>query len=183
MERYKPKANGHTNGKANGRSPDAPVRGRPTSFRPEYVEQAKKLSALGATDLEMANFFEVSLSTYYLWKHAHPTFSDALKLGKGAADERVEKSLYQRAVGYSHPAEKIFNNNGRIIRAGYTEHYPPDTGACAFWLKNRRKDDWKDRVVSEHTGPDGGPIEVSSVADEIRKRLDELVVPTTVVVH
>jgi hypothetical protein len=28
----------------------------------------------------------------------------------------------------------------------YVEHLPPDTTACIFWLKNRRRQDWRDRV-------------------------------------
>lgn len=36
--------------------------GRPTLFRPEYVEQARKLALLGATDREVADFFDTSPS-------------------------------------------------------------------------------------------------------------------------
>jgi hypothetical protein len=36
---------------------------------------------------------------------------------------------------------------------------PPDTTAMIFWLKNRKRDQWRDRVDNEHTGKDGGPIE------------------------
>jgi hypothetical protein len=28
----------------------------------------------------------------------------------------------------------------------YVAHVPPDTTACMFWLKNRRRQDWRDRV-------------------------------------
>jgi hypothetical protein len=38
----------------------------------------------------------------------HPTFSEALKLRKKESDERVERSLYQKAIGYSYDAVKIF---------------------------------------------------------------------------
>ena len=34
----------------------------------------------------------------------------------------------------------------------YTEHYPPDTTACIFWLKNRQKAAWRDRQEVEHSG-------------------------------
>lgn len=33
-------------------------RGRPTDYKPEYAEQAAKLCALGATDMDLADFFE-----------------------------------------------------------------------------------------------------------------------------
>ena len=62
-----------------------------------------------------------------------------------AADDRVERSLYARATGYSYDAVKIFHTkDGKIIKVPYTEHVPPDVGAICFWLKNRRPDRWRD---------------------------------------
>ena len=51
------------------------------------------------------------------------------------------------------------------MRAKTREHVPPDTTACIFWLKNRRKDEWRDR--QEHTGADGTPL-VPEYTDEQR---------------
>jgi hypothetical protein len=81
--------------------------GRPSSFRPEYVKQAEKLCKLGATDLDLAGFFEVDVSTIWRWATKYPEFRSALKSGKEVADDRVERSLYQRAVGYSHDAVRV----------------------------------------------------------------------------
>lgn len=140
--------------------------GRPSSFKPEYVEQARKLAELGATDREAADFFEVAESTLYLWKHTHPEFSEALKVGKDAADARVEQSLYRRALGYTHDAEKIaVNAQGEITKVPFTEHYPPDTTAAIFWLKNRKRDEWRDIKASEVSGPNGGPIQTEGAVD------------------
>jgi hypothetical protein len=119
--------------------------GRPTLYRPEMVEQARKLAFLGATDREMAEFFEVSESTFNLWKHEHPELSESAKLGKEAADARVEQSLYRKAVGYSYDSEKVFQFGGQIVRAAVVEHVPPSDTAMIFWLKNRRRDQWRDR--------------------------------------
>jgi len=140
--------------------------GRPTDYRPEMVEQAKKLCELGATDRELARFFQVSESTINLWKLEHPEFSESLKLGKEASDERVARSLYHRALGYSHDAVKIFADpkTGAEKVVEYTEHYPPDTTAAIFWLKNRRPKEWRDKVDHEHSGPEGGPIKVDDMA-------------------
>jgi hypothetical protein len=56
----------------------------------------------------------------------------------GSRRVRVERSLYQRAVGYHHDAVKIFcKKDGEIIEAPYVEHVPPDVTAQIFWLKNR----------------------------------------------
>ena len=48
--------------------------GRPTDFDPAYVGQAEKLASLGATDIEVADFFGVDVRTIYRWKHAHEEF-------------------------------------------------------------------------------------------------------------
>lgn len=133
--------------------------GRPSKFKPEFVDQARKLAQLGATDREAAEFFEVTESTLHLWKHTHPEFSEALKVGKETADARVEQSLYRRALGYSHDAVKIaINAEGKVTEAPYTEHFPPDTTAAIFWLKNRKPAEWRDVKAQEISGPEGQPL-------------------------
>lgn len=136
-------------------------RGRPTGYRPEYAEQAAKLCALGATDMEIADFFEVSARTVYRWKLDHDDFCQAINAGKEVADERVVRSLYQKATGYDYVEEQAI----KVKKAQYeeevevvevTRHQPADTTAQVFWLKNRRKEDWRDK--QEITGADGGAI-------------------------
>ena len=136
--------------------------GRPTGYTPEYAEQAAKLCALGATDADLADFFEVSIRTIERWRSRHEKFCRSIKGAKKEADNRVERSLYQKAVGYTFDAVKIFQHQGKIIEAPHREHVPPDTAAAIFWLKNRRKDVWRDKQEHEHTG------EVSLVTKEQR---------------
>lgn len=129
--------------------------GRPTSFKPEFVEQAAKLCELGATDIEIADFFEVDVRTIYRWRNENEEFCQAVRAGKDAADERVERSLYQRAVGYTFESEKVFQFQGAIVRADTREHVPPDPGAAMNWLKNRRGDSWRDSRHVDNTSSDG----------------------------
>lgn len=125
---------------------DQPTIGRPTLFRDEFVEQVRKLTLLGATDREIADFFKVSENTIYRWAIEHEDFCEARKNGKEAADERVERSLFHRAIGYKHDAVKMFQAGGAVISEPYVEHYPPDTTAAIFWLKNRRPKEWRDKT-------------------------------------
>lgn len=136
--------------------------GRPTKFDPRYVDQARRLARLGQTDTEMAAFFGVSESTLNLWKQRHKDFSESLKEGKEEADALVADSLFHRARGYSHAAVKIFADvkTGAVEQVPYIEHYPPDTTACIFWLKNRQKAKWRDKVEQEVSGPEGGPVQL-----------------------
>lgn len=136
--------------------------GRPTKFKAEYVEQAYKLclvATTGVTDAALADFFEVTETTINNWKNQHPEFLESLKNGKEVADAEVADALYQRALGYSHPEEKIFHSDGEIIRADTTKHYPPDTAAAFIWLKNRAG--WRDRQDVDLRTPDG--IQVKTV--------------------
>jgi len=126
--------------------------GRPSRYKDTFAKQAEKLCALGATDEDLADFFEVSIRTIANWKTQHEDFLHALKGGKSQADNRVERSLYQRAVGYSFDSEKVFNNRGQIVRAKTREHCPPDVTAQIFWLKNRRPEDWRDKQEHQHSG-------------------------------
>jgi hypothetical protein len=138
--------------------------GRPSKFKPEFVEQARKLAQLGATDREIAEFFEVAESTLNLWKGEHPEFSESLKVGKDVADDRVEQALYRRALGYTHDAVKIaVNASGEVTQVPHVEHYAPDTTAAIFWLKNRRKDQWRDIKAQELSGPDGGAVPIQAI--------------------
>lgn len=126
--------------------------GRPTKFKPEFVEQATKLCALGATDEDLADFFSVSIRTINNWKAENKEFLHALKAGKDQADDRVERSLYQRAVGYSYDAVHFSSFQGAVTETPYREHCPPDTTAQIFWLKNRRPEDWRDKQEIAHSG-------------------------------
>lgn len=125
---------------------------RPTKFKPEFVEQAVKLCKIGATDMEVADFFHIDVRTLYRWKNESPKFCQALKAGKAAADERVERSLFARALGYEHDEVDIRMFEGRIIQTPIRKIYPPDTTAAIFWLKNRKPDQWRDKQEIDHSG-------------------------------
>lgn len=140
--------------------------GRPTDYKDEYCQQAEKLCKLGATDAEMADFFEVDERTINNWKTDHPEFFQSIKKGKTLADANVADRLYQRALGYTHEAVKIFPTGGESedeegnkskgpLIVPYQEHYPPDTVAAIFWLKNRQPKKWRDKQEVDVRTPEG----------------------------
>ncbi|EMN6132510.1 terminase [Salmonella enterica] len=142
--------------------------GRPSAYKPEYAEQARKLCLLGHTDAELAAFFEVSEQTINAWKHAHPDFLESIKKGKQVADGNVADRLYQRAMGYVAPDIDIRVIENQIVETPLEKHYPPDTTAAIFWLKNRQKDKWRDKQVVEHFGE----VSITDRLARARKRLN-----------
>lgn len=142
----------------------AKANGRPTDYKPEYAGQAMKLCQLGATDFELADFFKVDTRTIYRWKHTYEKFCQALVAGKEKADDRVERALFNRAVGYSFESEKLFGFQGAVTRASIVEHVAPDPGAAMSWLKNRKPGSWREKV--EHSGQIDSHITVIELVAE-----------------
>jgi hypothetical protein len=143
--------------------------GRPSKYKGEETDkQARKLCMLGATDEDLANFFEVAVTTIDNWKKEHDGFLGSLKESKDELDAQVVRSLFQRAKGYNCPDTKFATHEGQITDSQtYTKHYPPDTTACIFWLKNRQKADWRDKTEIE-TNPSE---EIAEVLKEVAKKL------------
>jgi hypothetical protein len=127
---------------------------RPSEYKAAYAEGARKLALLGATDAEIADFYEVDVRTIYRWKNTHEEFCQALKAGKEVADARVERALFHRAVGYEQEEVKIFMPAGKDepVYAKYIAKIAPDTTAAIFWLKNRQPEQWRDVTKTEHSG-------------------------------
>lgn len=135
-------------------------RGRKTDYQDSFANQALKLCLLGATDAEMADFFGVSEQTVNTWKKKYPEFLESLKKGKSIADANVASKLYNRAIGYDVKATKFATNEGKITdKVEYVEHYPPDTTAAIFWLKNRQPEKWRDRKEVEVNNKLGDDLE------------------------
>lgn len=154
--------------------------GRPTKYKPSFNRQAEKLCKLGATDKELADFFNVNEDSIHTWKKKYPKFSESLNAGKILADMNVANKLYTRAIGYKVREvtfEKIDSKEnieatpeGLIVKGDVyrkkivVKEQAPDTTAQIFWLKNRRgkvKDEgghrWADK--QEVTGEGGGPLQ------------------------
>lgn len=157
--------------------PEKRPTGRPTKYKEEYATTVVKHAMLGVTNEELARVvFEVPLKTLERWISRHEDFRGALKRGREEADTGVAASLYRRALGYSHDAEKIFYDpkTAAVTKVKFTQRYAPDTIACIFWLKNRRPDLWRDKQNVELVGKDDGPVSIENVdADKLRDTLND----------
>lgn len=134
--------------------------GRPTKYRKTFPEKAFKLWSRGATDVEVCKALKVSHETLDQFKKRHPEFLAAKTKAKAIADELVEEGLFKRATGFIAPDCHVSQCDGKITVTPLERHYPPDTSAAVFWLKNRKPKEWRDRSETELSGPDGGPIPI-----------------------
>ena len=118
--------------------------GRPSKKKTIELDLMCILAEQGHTDKEMAYVLGICEATLNNYKK-DKRFLESLKKGKEVADKKVVRSLFERATGYEHPEDKIFCSDGVVTTVPTTKHYPPDTTACIFWLKNRKSDEWKDK--------------------------------------
>lgn len=119
--------------------------GRVSPYLPEFDQIARVMCEGGATDFELGRAFKVSERSINTWRQSFPSFGAAAQVGKDVPDERVKRSLYQRAVGYDVTSEKLFNVKGKIVRVKIIEHIPPDPQCIFKWLHNRKPEEWRDQ--------------------------------------
>lgn len=132
--------------------------GRPTTYRTQFCKPARALCTRGATDADLAEYFGVSTTTIWDWKKKHREFANATRAGKQMADSDIERALFERAKGYSHPDTDIRALDGQIVQTPITKHYPPETNACVFWLKNRKPKEWREHQDISLSNPDGSNL-------------------------
>lgn len=123
--------------------------GRPSKYSEAYCNEAVECLGEGHSVTALAGRLGVARSTVFKWADEHPEFSDALKVGQAKATAFWERVLI-----------KIAQDGGG------------NATAAIFGLKNRAADDWADKVVNEHSGPNGGPIETKDAGGfELARRI------------
>jgi hypothetical protein len=142
------------------------TQGRHNVFKPEFVEQAQKMSRLGATEAEIAHLLGVSVMTLWRWRAKNEDFAQAFKLGREAAAERIENSMFHRAVGYTYPSEKIVVVDKKVERVPIKEHVPPDVTAGQFLLTNYKPGEFRNRQSIEA----GAPGDFDRMSDDELRR-------------
>ncbi|HBH17902.1 MAG TPA: hypothetical protein DDX14_02980, partial [Cyanobacteria bacterium UBA9579] len=111
----------------------------------------------GLIDEEIAGKLGIATSTLYEWKKKYPEFSESIKKSKKVVDYQAEQRLFSRVMGYDYEevqteilAIKTITKDGETIEQHpikikkIKKHIPPDVAACFIWLKNRKKNKWRD---------------------------------------
>ena len=100
----------------------------------------------GLTNEQIANNIGINVKTLYEWKNKESNISNALKKGKEVIDFEVENALLKRALGYTITInEQKIDKDGCVHDTKRDVHIPGDTTAQIFWLKNRKKEQWREK--------------------------------------
>ena len=119
--------------------------GRPTKYQPAYCDEIISIMAKGYSLTAAAAEIGVCRETVYAWEREIPEFSDAVKLARGKRALKLEGDLLAAESG-------------------------PVVTSRIFALKNAVPHEFADKVTTEITGKDGGPVETASTVD-IGRRL------------
>lgn len=99
----------------------------------------------GLSDEQIAHNIGINKGTIYQWKKKYKAIDEVLKKGKEVVDRQVENALLKRALGYDYEEEtKMIAESGKKSIKVVKKHIPPDTTAIIFWLKNRKREQWRD---------------------------------------
>jgi len=144
--------------------------GRPSPYQEAYNIQVYKLCLLGATDKDIADFFNVCEATVNNWKDEHPKFLESIREGKQLADMEVAHSLYESAKDRTRTVMKpvklkevFYDDRGKRVEKETVELHPEelfvpaDHRSQSLWLRNRQPDKWRDKQEIDHT-TNGKPI-------------------------
>jgi len=83
----------------------------------------------GLTQEQIAHNMGIGLTTLKEWRKKEPTIEATLKRGRDVVDYEVENALFKNAM------------NGNVT-------------AQIFWLKNRKKAQWRDKIEYETNSDD-----------------------------
>ena len=121
---------------------------------PEGLTRIEGWARDGLIDEQIAKNIGIGLTTLKDWRAKYPTIETALKKGKAPVDLAVENALYKSATGFSKtlrkPVKLRRQDGSEYIDYAEEEIYiPPQVTAQIFWLKNRRRDRWKDKPEAD----------------------------------
>lgn len=129
---------------------------------------AYQLALLGATFEQIARVFEISISKLRMWRRDYREFDTALNMGRMEADSNVAASLYQCAMGYSYPEERLVKTKDGLEVVTINKFKPRDAWAAAKWLAVRQRGLWSEvkQTAISQTNVNVAAIDLSVLTTE-----------------
>ena len=111
--------------------------GRPTKYNRKYCGMAVEFLGQGYSVTAFAGYIGVSRATVFKWASENKEFSDSLKRGQALAAlwwEQVLRGVAKTGEG--------------------------NASAAIFGVKNRSREEWRDKQEVEHSGNPDAPVQI-----------------------
>jgi hypothetical protein len=115
--------------------------GRPSEYKPAFADEIINLMAEGLSLTAAAASLGFHRQRAYEWAEKNPELADAIRLGQAKRTLKLERDLLEAPSG-------------------------PVVTSRIFALKNSAPEEWRDKVETEITGKDGGPLQIVLGADD-----------------
>jgi hypothetical protein len=138
---------------------------------PEKLLLLEDWARQGLFDAQIAKNMGIGEATLYRYKANYPEIKEALRKGKEVVDIEVENAMLKRALGYTITInEQKVDKDGCVHDLKRDVHIPGDVTAQIFWLKNRRRQQWRDKVEYEANNEELNKVKelLSKISDEAK---------------
>lgn len=110
-------------------------------FCAPHIDDIKKWVSAGATDKEIADALDVSLTTLYEYKKKYPKFANAFARGRKIICFEIKGALLKKALGFEYEEEKRVGRKDKdgeqvILVEKYKRYSAPSETAAAMLLRN-----------------------------------------------
>ena len=139
-----------------------------TEMRP-HLDEVRHAVEAGATVEEIAQAFNVHVSTIHAWKARYPEFAAAFARGREKVVIEIKATLLKKALGFEYEEEKRVGKKDAtgesiILVEKYKRYCVPSETAAAMLLRNYDKE-WLDR--------DQATTDMKKQETELRKKIAE----------
>lgn len=115
-------------------------------LQPDKLILLEGWSRDGLSKEQIAHNIGIGRTTLYEWEQKEPNIADTLKKGREVVDFEVENALLKNAM------------EGNVT-------------AQIFWLKNRKKEQWREKV--EYSADEKEITKLDELLGEIKKQADK----------
>lgn len=138
-----------------------------TVFLPDYPDQVRAIAMRGLSDTEMAAVFGISPKLLESWRAFYPSFDEAIRSGRTAADARVVQALFDNAVGFEYDEDVVLRTKDGAWVETVKKKKLGETAAQKYWLNNRQSEHWGEKTqIGGDRSPGAKPI---GIRDETKQ--------------
>jgi len=150
---------------------------KPVKWNSERPKMAYQLALLGATDVMIAEAFEVDIETINNWKRTKPEFLQELYRGKIKADMKVVENLFLNCIDRWIEEEEVHILKGGLVRKiKVKKFHKGNWQAQTRWLALRQRMDWSEtqRLEITNTNVNINKLDLEGITTEQLKVLRDI---------